>query len=344
MSRCSRWTAATCAPQTPRTSYCRHFLARLAPSPSSCLRQPARHHLPPDGPLLLFQVVAFTNSPSVFQPETLGGKTINKETQIRVLGSEINDLKAKLEAEKRKAEAMAIESPAVAGSILEIRHSFVLDESTSGKYVLTVEAPVPLFGVAVQSDVAVHLVEDAGTAIVSHSPPDIVGGSMCLASYRCQEKVNRVEVHMEVVEGQYGSIQAFVIPAVPPKTCTVVNCRLRPLCLHCRAEAPPSDSTPLNELKVTGAFELSDIHSWIAFALPEVVALFCSLPFLHSSPATGARRADTDWRLCRCLTGRPLTARVCSTSRAPSSAQASSARTRRAREHSAATASAPSPS
>lgn len=220
--------------------------------------------------------MALTNSQSVFEPlkEASSGASsavvITKDAQISGLQSEIHDLKLKLQEEQEKADALAYDAPVVAGNVLETRHSFVLDEKTSGKYTLTVEAPVPMFGLAVQADVPIRLLEDEGTAIVSHSPPDIVGGSMCLATYRCQESVNRVEVHMEVVEGQYGTIQAFVIPAAPPKQVTIVTCKLKPLCLHCRVDHAPSSSTPLNELKVTGNFQKSEIHSWIQAAIPEV--------------------------------------------------------------------------
>ena len=247
-------------------------------------------------------MVALTNTASVYEapqiPSSGGMQTQSKESQLKGLKGDIDSLKKQLEAEKELAQNLSLEAPVVAGNILEVRHAFQLDETSSGKYVLTLEAPVPLFGAVIQADVPVHLVEEQGTAIVSHSPPDIAGGSMCLASYRCQESSNRVEIHMEVVEGQYGALQTFLIPAAPPKTCNTVTCRLKPLCLHTRIEQlPDEDTIPMNELKVTGTFEMSDIHAWIAFALPEVSLKVHRPLFCASLLSQGYRSAC----LCVCL-------------------------------------------
>mmetsp|Transcript_1112 Transcript_1112/g.2602 ORF Transcript_1112/g.2602 Transcript_1112/m.2602 type:complete len:727 (+) Transcript_1112:53-2233(+) len=228
------------------------------------------------------RVVAFTNSPSVFSGAPLpaeggkrgaraaGGAPVKLDDQLARLQADVAELSGALEEERSRSDSLQYNAPVTQGSVLDIRHSFVLDERSSCKYVLTVEAPVPVFGVAVQSDVPLALLEDEGTAIFSQSPPDLANGAMTLATYRCQEATNRVDIAMEVVEGAHGTVQAFVIPNNPPKTCNVVTARLRPLCLHCRVESPASAATPLNELKVLGDFEMSDIHSWIAYALPEV--------------------------------------------------------------------------
>uniref|UniRef100_A0A061S2R3 Bardet-Biedl syndrome 7 protein n=1 Tax=Tetraselmis sp. GSL018 TaxID=582737 RepID=A0A061S2R3_9CHLO len=230
----------------------------------------------PDSPDVVLQtysgrVVTFTNSPYVYQSESSSvGRSGGASSQIDSLRSEIGELKTRLYSEQTRAETMAVDAPIVSGNVTQVRHSFLLDEENSGKYVLTLEAPVPLFGLALQSDTAVQLLDSEGAAIVSHSPPDIASGSMCLATYRCQESTNRIEVHMEVIEGQHGTLQCFPIPAQAPKTCHVVQCQLKPLCLHCRVDLPPGDKIPLNELKVSGGFEMGDIHSWIAAVLPEV--------------------------------------------------------------------------
>ena len=58
----------------------------------------------------------------------------------------------------------------------------------------------------------------------------------------------------QVREGKSGTLQAFVIPNVSPKTCVAVSHRIRPLCLHTRlpGEEEPGASKPTNELLICG--------------------------------------------------------------------------------------------
>lgn len=41
----------------------------------------------------------------------------------------------------------------------------------------------------------------------------------------CQDATNRLTICFKAQEGQAGVLQAFVIPAIPPKTCSVVQHR-----------------------------------------------------------------------------------------------------------------------
>lgn len=59
--------------------------------------------------------------------------------------------------------------------------------------------------------------------------------SLLLATYRCQESVNRLEIAARTVEGQYGDVQVTVIANVTPgKTAQIVKFTIRPLSLHYR--------------------------------------------------------------------------------------------------------------
>lgn len=42
---------------------------------------------------------------------------------------------------------------------------------------------------------------------------------------RCQDATNRLIICFKVQEGQAGALQAYVVPAIPPKTCCVVQYR-----------------------------------------------------------------------------------------------------------------------
>ena len=58
---------------------------------------------------------------------------------------------------------------------------------------------------------------------------------------------------MRVVEGQYGTLQAWVVPQQAPKTCPALVHPIRPLSLQQRVAGLAGDP-PLNELKITGSW------------------------------------------------------------------------------------------
>ncbi len=123
-----------------------------------------------------------------------------------------------------------------------------------------------------QCDVPIELLEaDSNAAIVSRSPTS--AGSMgVLATYRCQESANRLEMAARTSEGRYGSLQAYVWPRISPKTCLSASFPIKPLSLHTRVhDAPGADSLPpMNTLKIGGGFALAEVHSWVVATLPEV--------------------------------------------------------------------------
>ena len=55
----------------------------------------------------------------------------------------------------------------------------------------------------------------------------------------------------QVREGSSGTLLAFIIPNISPKSCVSVSHRIKPLCLHMRIDQ--IDATrPTNELVITG--------------------------------------------------------------------------------------------
>lgn len=90
-----------------------------------------------------------------------------------------------------------------------------------------------------------------------------------LATYRCQANTTRLELKIRSIEGQYGTLQAYITPRLQPKTCQVKQYQIRPLSLHQRTHIF-DDNRPLNTLTLTGNFSLAEMHSWITFCLPEL--------------------------------------------------------------------------
>ncbi|XP_012505851.1 PREDICTED: Bardet-Biedl syndrome 7 protein [Propithecus coquereli] len=90
-----------------------------------------------------------------------------------------------------------------------------------------------------------------------------------LATYRCQANTTRLELKIRSIEGQYGTLQAYVTPRIQPKTCQVRQYHIKPLSLHQRTHSIDHDR-PMNTLTLTGQFSFAEIHSWVVFCLPEV--------------------------------------------------------------------------
>jgi len=99
-----------------------------------------------------------------------------------------------------------------------------------------------------------------------------------IATYRCQEPTNRVQIWMRTTEGRYGALQAYVWPRISPKTCRAKTFQIQPLSLHTREQSRPPVAAPegepclpkMNVLRITGAFTLAEVHSWVVATLPEV--------------------------------------------------------------------------
>jgi hypothetical protein len=133
-----------------------------------------------------------------------------------------------------------------------------------------------------QASVPLQLLDAAASvAILSRCPPDPAVGSATLATYRCQDSTSRLAIKFRAREGQPGSLRAFPIPAVPPKTCRVVEHALRPLCLHERlttaqGRALLQDGRPASQMSITGEAwwagwcTLSDLP-----AVPQLPAVHC---------------------------------------------------------------------
>lgn len=182
---------------------------------------------------------------------------------------EVEELKAKVERERAKYGTLSEDLIAVAAP-MKVLHNFNLDAETA-TYKLSLECPSPIFAIGVHSNVPLDLMDVAGNAaILSRSPPDPAAGSFCLATYRCQDSINRIDLKVRAIEGQAGTVKAFIIPRQSPKTCQECEYKIKPLCLHMRTSGTDLSGKPTNELRIHGQFSLADIHRWVAMCLLEV--------------------------------------------------------------------------
>ncbi|KAG8454093.1 hypothetical protein GDO86_000653 [Hymenochirus boettgeri] len=192
----------------------------------------------------------------------------NKITSLR---SELEQLQFKVLQEREKYQHSSQSVTAVSAvPVFSVNDKFTLNQDDAS-YSLILEVQMAIDNVLIQSDVPVDLLDvDKNSAVVSFSGCDNEpNGNFLLATYRCQANTTRLELKIRSIEGQYGTLQAYITPRIQPKTCQVRQYLIKPLSLHQRSHAI-DQNRPMNMVSLTGQFSFSDIHSWVVFCLPEL--------------------------------------------------------------------------
>ncbi|KTG31528.1 hypothetical protein cypCar_00003754, partial [Cyprinus carpio] len=152
---------------------------------------------------------------------------MSRETQGKVaaLRAELEQLQVKVLQGREKYQQSSQSSTAVSAvPVFSINDKFTLSQDDAS-YSLTLESDVPIDLLDV----------DKNSAVVSFSECDSESnGNFLLATYRCQANTTRLELKVRSIEGQYGTLQAYVTPRLQPKTCQVRQYQIKPLSLHQR--------------------------------------------------------------------------------------------------------------
>ncbi|XP_060783284.1 Bardet-Biedl syndrome 7 protein isoform X2 [Neoarius graeffei] len=198
---------------------------------------------------------------------------MSRETQAKVaaLRTELEQLQVKVMQGREKYQQNSQSSTAVSTvPVFSINDKFTLCQEDAS-YSLTLEVQTAIDNLLLQSDVPIDLLDvDKNSAVVSFSECDSEpNGNFLLATYRCQANTTRLELKVRSIEGQYGTLQAYVTPRLQPKTCQVRQYQIKPLSLHQRTHSI-DHSRPMNTLRLVGQFSFAEIHSWVVFCLPEV--------------------------------------------------------------------------
>ncbi|XP_018420239.1 PREDICTED: Bardet-Biedl syndrome 7 protein [Nanorana parkeri] len=198
---------------------------------------------------------------------------VNQEMQAKIasLRSEMEQLQFKVVQEREKYQHSSQSTSAVSAvPVFSINDKFTLNKDDAS-YSLILEVQMAIDNVLIQSDVPVDLLDvDKNSAVVSFSGCESEpNGNFLLATYRCQANTTRLELKIRSIEGQYGTLQAYVTPRIQPKTCQVRRYLIKPLSLHQRSHVF-DENRPMNTLSLTGQFSFAEIHSWMVFCLPEV--------------------------------------------------------------------------
>ncbi|VDI19213.1 BBSome complex member BBS7-like isoform X4 [Mytilus edulis] len=216
-------------------------------------------------------VSTLTSEPLIKErgPDTFS-LTAEGKDKIVGLRQELDNLQVKVSSEREKYQQSAGSKTAISAvSGFNINDKFVLNREDAS-YTLSLELQLPIDNVLLQSDVPIDLLDvEKNSAVVSYSACNPEEGNYLLATYRCQANTTRLELKIRSIEGQYGTLQAYVTPRVQPKTCQVKQYNIKPLSLHQRTHVF-DDNRPLNTVKLTGQFSLAEMHSWVSFCLPEL--------------------------------------------------------------------------
>ncbi|KAL4229928.1 Bardet-Biedl syndrome 7 protein [Mactra antiquata] len=196
--------------------------------------------------------------------------TVEGKDKIIGLRSDLEELQQKVMSEREKYQQTAQSTTAISAvPSFYINDKFVLNREDAS-YTLSLELQMPIDNVLLQSDVPIDLLDvEKNSAVVSYSACHPEEGNFLLATYRCQANTTRLELKIRSIEGQYGTIQAYITPRVQPKTCKVQQYQIKPLSLHQRTHVF-DDNRPHNTLKLTGQFSQAEMHSWVCFCLPEL--------------------------------------------------------------------------
>jgi len=191
-------------------------------------------------------------------------------TKINTLKTELEGLQQKVTDEREKYQQTAYSKTAVSAvPLFPINDKFVLNKEDAS-YTLSLELQTPIDNVLLQSDVPVDLLDvEKNSAVVSYSACNPEDGNFLLATYRCQANTTRLELKIRSIEGQYGTLQAYVTPRLQPKTCQVKQYAIKPLSLHQRTHVF-DEARPHNSLTLSGQFSQGEVHSWLCFCLPEL--------------------------------------------------------------------------
>ncbi|XP_001603197.1 Bardet-Biedl syndrome 7 protein homolog [Nasonia vitripennis] len=186
------------------------------------------------------------------------------------LKQEIEQLEEEL---KKEYTGSPFVGESLAPMILSVNHSMSLNKEDAS-YTFLVELDRSIDNILIQSDTPIELLDVEGNnAVMSLSTCDPLENNFVLATYRCQDNTNRLEMRLRSIEGQPGTLQVYVTSQIQPKCCRRILVPICALSLHSRLHVDDKQSVlggPFNELRLTGSFSIAEMHAWLALALPDV--------------------------------------------------------------------------
>jgi Bardet-Biedl syndrome 7 protein len=167
----------------------------------------------------------------------------------------------------------------------KVKHSFTLLPAEQC-YLLAVEIGHPLDTITLQSNIGLLMLDtQQNTAILSRIGPEnkeskennaLPQQNELLAVFKfnpndSSQSINRVEVKLRTVEGEFGQLTVCIMPKLTPRSAQFLTIPIKPLSLHEKVATLPETRPErvLNTLNLTGNFSLSEIHTWLGLCLPD---------------------------------------------------------------------------
>ncbi|GLH03728.1 Bardet-Biedl syndrome 7 protein homolog [Gryllus bimaculatus] len=202
-----------------------------------------------------------------------GSLNISQDARMKImhLRSEIEEIEQRVNRERNRYQAATLDKTEGMSAIpfISVNDKMMLCKEDAS-YLLNLEVQTAIDNVLIQSDVPVDLLDlEKNSAVVSYSACEPNSGNYLLATYRCQMNTTRLELKIRTIEGQHGTLQAYITPLIQPKCCQVRQYSIKPLSLHMRCHSFDSQR-PCNVLNLKGSFSMGEMHTWVAYCLPEV--------------------------------------------------------------------------
>ncbi|CAI9732051.1 Bardet-Biedl syndrome 7 protein homolog isoform X1 [Octopus vulgaris] len=191
------------------------------------------------------------------------------KAQIKALRQELEEIQKTVSKQREKYQHN-VNTKVYMASLrsFHVNTSFVLNKDDAS-YQLSIELQIPIENILIQSDVPVYMIDvDKNLSVASFSACNPQDGNCLLATYRCQSNTTRIDLKVRTIEGQHGTLQAYITPRTQPKTCQIKQFQIKPLSLHTRTHSFDS-ARPFNSLKLKGQFSFMEAHSWGSSCLPE---------------------------------------------------------------------------
>jgi len=195
----------------------------------------------------------------------VSSKSVELRAEIEALRQQLDE--AKMRMARANTEVIAAEK------LFPVKSSLKLLPQEAC-FQLSLEAPMPLELVVLQSQAPLHVMDLEGNAAVMVEEPRDHPNEQSVMTFRCHEASNRLQLKIRTLEGYSGALKAFVIPKITPKTCQEVTFSVKSLSLHDRVHADliadQLRQRNFNTLTIFGHFNLNELHAWVGSCLPEV--------------------------------------------------------------------------
>lgn len=139
------------------------------------------------------------------------------------------------------------------------------------------ESQLLLDTVIFQSTIPISFLDiEEGNALSMECPSLFKGSNHSLVAFKMQEPAYTLGIKVRTEEGHFGDLSIYAVPekkeCLNAHTASVTRLYIKPLSLHLRTTVDPNESQPMNELKITGNFTVSEINNFLSRLMNEIPA------------------------------------------------------------------------